>query len=174
MFVWAPFIPATRWSCSRPPADSNDCWLQLHLVAGIFNKGSHGKHHMFSAECTVSHSKVSVLPSALCTQPCQIHLSISYVTKPLRVTFLMENRKKTVIKSVSFKFQSCMILIVCMGEISWILMRPENLSEWSGLCIVCPSERQKLPYNIVIFRLIRTSIWEFKFSSRDLRFDLIQ
>ena len=28
-------IPASRWSCSRPPADSNDCGLQLHLVAGI-------------------------------------------------------------------------------------------------------------------------------------------
>ena len=34
-------IPATRWSCSRPglttspPADSNDCCLKLHLVAGI-------------------------------------------------------------------------------------------------------------------------------------------
>ena len=25
MLIWAPVIPATRWSCSRPPADSNDC-----------------------------------------------------------------------------------------------------------------------------------------------------
>ena len=24
-----------RWSCSQPQADSNDCWLQLYLVAGI-------------------------------------------------------------------------------------------------------------------------------------------
>ena len=35
MLIQAPLIPATRWSRSRPPADSNDCWLQLHLVAGI-------------------------------------------------------------------------------------------------------------------------------------------
>ena len=33
--IWATLIPATRWSCSRPPADSNDCPLQLHLVAVI-------------------------------------------------------------------------------------------------------------------------------------------
>ena len=35
MYIWASLIPATRWSCSQPPADSNDCWLQLHLVAGM-------------------------------------------------------------------------------------------------------------------------------------------
>ena len=35
ILIWAPLIPATRWSCSQSPADSNDCWLQLHLVAGI-------------------------------------------------------------------------------------------------------------------------------------------
>ena len=28
-------IPVARWSCSRPLADSNDCWLRFHLVAGI-------------------------------------------------------------------------------------------------------------------------------------------
>ena len=28
-------ILATRLSCSQPPAESNDCRLQLHLVAGI-------------------------------------------------------------------------------------------------------------------------------------------
>ena len=33
MLIWAPLIPATRWSCRRPPADSTA--LQLHLVAGI-------------------------------------------------------------------------------------------------------------------------------------------
>ena len=33
ILIWAPLIPATRWSCSQPPADSNDCRLQLHLVA---------------------------------------------------------------------------------------------------------------------------------------------
>ena len=32
---WAPFIPATRWSCNRPQADSNDCRLQRHLVVGV-------------------------------------------------------------------------------------------------------------------------------------------
>ena len=25
MLIWVPLTPATRWSCSRPPADSNDC-----------------------------------------------------------------------------------------------------------------------------------------------------
>ena len=35
MFILVPFISAARWSCRRPPADSSDCWLQLHLVAGI-------------------------------------------------------------------------------------------------------------------------------------------
>ena len=35
MPIWAPLIPATRWSCSRSPADTNDCRLQLHLVARI-------------------------------------------------------------------------------------------------------------------------------------------
>ena len=28
-------IPGTRGSCSRPPVDSNNYWLQLHLVPGI-------------------------------------------------------------------------------------------------------------------------------------------
>ena len=28
-------IPDTRWSRSQPPADSNDCCLQLHLVVGM-------------------------------------------------------------------------------------------------------------------------------------------
>ena len=32
---WAPIVPATRWSYYRPPADSNDCWLQHHLLAGV-------------------------------------------------------------------------------------------------------------------------------------------
>ena len=34
MLIWTPIIPATRWSCSRPPADGKDCSLQLHLIAG--------------------------------------------------------------------------------------------------------------------------------------------
>ena len=25
MLTWAPLIPATTWSCSQPPAYSNDC-----------------------------------------------------------------------------------------------------------------------------------------------------
>ena len=25
MLIWAPITPATRWSYSQPPADSNDC-----------------------------------------------------------------------------------------------------------------------------------------------------
>ena len=25
MRIYTPLIPATRWSCSRPPSDSNDC-----------------------------------------------------------------------------------------------------------------------------------------------------
>ena len=33
--ILPPLIPATRWSCCRPLADSNDCRLQLHLVAEI-------------------------------------------------------------------------------------------------------------------------------------------
>ena len=33
--IWAPLISATRWSCSRSLADSNYCWLQLHIEAGI-------------------------------------------------------------------------------------------------------------------------------------------
>ena len=52
MLIWAPLIPATRWSCSQPPADGNDCCLQLHLVAGI--RGAQKRHHRFSAECTIS------------------------------------------------------------------------------------------------------------------------
>ena len=24
MLIWVPLIPATRWNCNRPPADSND------------------------------------------------------------------------------------------------------------------------------------------------------
>ena len=35
ILIWAPLIPDTRWSCHRPPADINDCRLQLHLVAGM-------------------------------------------------------------------------------------------------------------------------------------------
>ena len=35
ILIWALLIPATRWSCSRPPADSNACQLQPHLVAGV-------------------------------------------------------------------------------------------------------------------------------------------
>ena len=35
MRIWASLIPAARWSCKQPQADSNDCCLQLHIVAGI-------------------------------------------------------------------------------------------------------------------------------------------
>ena len=39
MLIWAPIIPATRWSCSGLPADSNHGGLQLHVVARI--RGAH-------------------------------------------------------------------------------------------------------------------------------------
>ena len=52
MLILATAIPTTRWSYSRPPADSNDCRLQLHLVAGI--RAAQIKYRRFNAECIVS------------------------------------------------------------------------------------------------------------------------
>ena len=35
VLIWAPLIPATRWSCSQQSLLSTGGQLQLHLVAGI-------------------------------------------------------------------------------------------------------------------------------------------
>ena len=54
MHIWAPLIPATRWSCSQPPDDSNDCRLLTAAPPGSWGTGCPDKHDRFSTECIVS------------------------------------------------------------------------------------------------------------------------